>query len=322
MNKTILVTGAAGFIGGEIVRELVERGFNVIAIDNFLRGTRDNMLHHSRVTYIPMDVRDTKRFTSFGKEAEVILNLAARSSVRKAEEDRDQTWSTNSTWLWDGLTTLAKAGTRYVIQYSSREVYAADARMPANEATKLGGINLYGVSKLRAEEVINRVVAAQRGFKATLLRLGNIIGADYYEPPYGRVIPTWVTNAREGRPITVIGGEHKSLDFLHVTYVVEATMRLIERHFNKKGIYEPINLASGQAITLGQLARTIQQHYPSLEIQEKPSWVNETQHFQADVSRMKGWLGLMPPKDPLEGIENFTFLQGHPPKEEPKTLEA
>lgn len=307
----ILVTGGAGFIGRHVVKALVTNGYDVISVDNFLRATHVGLCQDRRVVHITEDIRNPKRFASLAKGVQIVINLAAVSSVRSAEKNRDLTRDINAKALYDFLRVLSlEAKVPYLIHASSREVYDPDAMSPTRECAPLRPTTWYGQTKLDAERMIARVVD-QTPLKATITRFSNIAGPeDYVELPRGRVIPTWLTLLRAGLPIEVMGSEDKTFDFLHVKYVVQAILRLINQFEKGKPVYEIINIGSGIGLTLGDVARRLQLHFPNMEVRHKEPTVKETSYYVADIHRQKHTLSVFPGQDPLEGIETFSVLQG------------
>jgi len=298
----VIIFGGAGFIGRHLAVSLKKLGYDVLACDNFIRGSSTTI---PEVTLIKGDIRNVNDVANVLQGADVVVNLAAISSVRKAEEIANDTLEINATSLWNLMAAAQQAGVRQFLQASSREVYGNPCQLPVAENHPRGGINIYGKSKEKAEQILAEA-EAQFSIPVTLLRLANVIGSGDVND--GRVIPRWLSLARQGKPLTVIGGTDKSLDFVPVECVVDAFTRAIELP-KPLTTNEPINIGSGQSITLAEVAERIRLLYPNTTIVFEESKVKEVAQFAADTHRMETILGISPVNDPLRGMEKFTFFE-------------
>jgi nucleoside-diphosphate-sugar epimerase len=299
--NTISITGGAGFIGRHLASKFATLGYNVVVFDNFVRGSAFPALPGVRI--VEKDIRSLSEGDLHGSS--VLINLAAISSVRKAEEMPAETWGVNATATWNLMELAYNASIGRFIQASSREVYGNPNSLPVSEDHPRGGINVYGKSKEEAEKLLTLAEAAF-GIPVTLLRLANVIGSG--DTNDGRVIPRWLTQARAGQPLTVIGGTSKSLDFIPVQYVVRAFVRAALKKVPLTTA-TPINIGSGHGITLLEVAERIRAMYPQTTVIDEPSKVNEVGHFAAGVTRMRGILRMTPPRDPLADMGSFWFTE-------------
>ncbi len=285
----ILVTGGAGFIGGNLVNRLASMGAeNVLVLDNLHRGySRDSL--PATVEFRRVDIRDRDALADALKGREIVFHLAAQSNVMGAVADADYSFKTNVVGTYNVLQSAAAAGVKRVVFPSSREVYGDPRSLPVPEAAPLRAKNAYGASKI-AGEVYCRL-AAQQGLETLVLRLANVYGPGDRD----RVIPLFGASAKADLPITVFGRQ-KILDFVWIGAVVDALIRAAFGSY----IRGPVNIGSGKGTTIFDLARRIvalQQSVSKIEVVEERE--QEVGRFVADITRAKRLLNIPEPDDPL-----------------------
>jgi len=222
-----------------------------------------------------------------------VYHLAAQSTVMGAARDLDYTFGTNVTGTFNVLKAAASGGVERVVFTSSREVYGEPLTLPVDESHPLMSINLYGSSKV-AGEALCRAFARERGLRTVVLRVANAFGPR----DFGRVIPHWIEQAREGSDLVVYGGE-QIIDFVWVGDVVEAIMRA----GGAETALPPINVASGTGTKILDLARRILQLASrSSQVRVMPPRSIEVTRYVGSPQRMIQLLGLTPPADPLANL--------------------
>jgi nucleoside-diphosphate-sugar epimerase len=275
------VTGAEGFIGGHLIEYLHVRGYEIVTLGN----QRRKLTSLQGVASYVGDIRDPQAVANAFEDCEVLVNLAAESSVMRCEEDPWYAYSTNV----DGVRVLAEFASHRrtkFIQASSREVYGEQSRLPVPEETGYEAKNVYGRSKAEAE-----VALLESGIDCAIFRFANVIGTR----DQGRLLPLWLTAASEGRSLNVFGGM-QLIDFVPVETVVEAIEFALTHH-----IPFPVNIGSGQATPIMELAERIQAIVPGTIINVLPPREQEVKGYQADISFMVK-LGIEPPADPLANL--------------------
>lgn len=283
----VVVTGGAGFIGHHLVAALLQREHDVTVLDNLVRGDAARICG---ARFIDGDIRDFAACEHAFAGADAVVHLAAQSNVMGSQSDPSTTFETNVTGTWNVAMAATAAGARHLLFASSREVYGEPSTLPVGEDAPFAPRNLYGASKVSGECLLSTLPGDAP--PVSILRLGNVIGPG----DSGRVVPLWLRAAASGDPLILYGGQ-QVLDFVPVGLVCEAFTRVIERG----PIAAPMNVASGEGITLVALARRIQALFSATEpaVDIRPAREVEVTRFAADVSRMRTMLGIEPPADPL-----------------------
>lgn len=299
-----LITGGAGFIGSYLVDRLVERGDDVVVLDNLRRGTRGAIRHQidaGAVNFIEGDIRDVDVLRDAMAGVDAVYHLAAQSNVMGAIEDGDYSFTTNALGTVNVLRIATEAGVKRVVFSSSREVYGEAQYTPVDEDHALAAKNPYGASKV-AGEAYCRTYAHCYGLDVAILRLANVYG----QGDRDRVIPLWLEQAAAGRELRVFGGS-QVLDFVGVSTVVDALVLASER-----GLDGPTNIGSGTGTSIIELANRILEvtgsHSPIHSVAARGVEVNR---FIADVTRMRA-LGIRPDSDPLMHLAGMARDMGRP----------
>jgi UDP-glucose 4-epimerase len=302
MGRT-LVTGGAGFIGSHLVARLVERGDEVVVIDNMKRGRIERIqkwLGGDRFRVIKDDIRRFDAVSEAMRGCQCVFHLAAQSNVMGAVTDPDYSITTNVLGTFNVLRAAAEAEVPRVVFTSSREVYGDPRSLPVSEAHPLDAKNGYGASKVAGEAYCRS--RSRAGARVEVVRLANVYGPGDSD----RVIPLWLTAAAQGRDLVVYGGE-QVIDFLWVGKAVEAL--LFAAHHGLPG---PVNVGSGKGTRILDLAeRVLRATRADVSVKRKPAREVEVAKFVADVSMMRS-LGIAPEADPLEHLDEIAA--GYVPK--------
>ncbi len=293
MSK-VLVTGGAGFIGAHLVDRLVERGDQVVVVDNMRRGHKEKLENYVRQGGVRLVEEDIRRFDTLAgavRGCETVYHLAAQSNVMGAVSDPDFSITTNVIGTFNVLRSAAEAGVRRVVFTSSREVYGDPRSLPVAEDAPLLAKNPYGASKV-AGEAYCRAFSSTHGLAVRIVRLANVYGPGDSD----RVIPLWLSAAQDGRDLEVYGGE-QVIDFLWVGTAVEALLFAAEA-----GLPGPVNIGSGMGTRILDLAeRVLRATGSKSKITRTPARGLEVAKFVADIRVMRS-LGLSPDADPLEHL--------------------
>jgi UDP-glucose 4-epimerase len=298
----VVVTGGAGFIGSHLVDRLVERGDDVVVIDNLKRGRREKLEPHIRGGRARLVEDDVRRFDALAAVlpgCDVVYHLAAQSNVMGAVQDPDYSVTTNVLGTFNVLRAAAEARVRRVVFSSSREVYGEPRTLPASEDHPLLAKNHYGASKV-AGEAYCRTFAATGGLDVEVVRFTNVYGPGDSD----RVIPLWLAAAQQGRDLEVYGGQ-QLIDFLWVGTAVDALVFAADR-----GLSAPVNVGSGVGTKIVDLAERVLHvtRSKSKIVVTAPREI-EVAKFVAETTRMRS-LGLVPETDPLQHLGEIVTAYG------------
>ncbi len=264
MKETILITGAAGFIGSHLTRFLLEAGNRVIGVDNESTGSKQNLesiLGNPLFEYITADAQDERILSRLTESADTVYHLAAAVGVALVAHDPIQTIETNINLTQTLLRVLQKRNqTRSVSLYfaSTSEVYGRNPARIWREDDELvyGPTTIgrwsYGLSKAIDEHLVLSY-SRQFGLKAVIGRFFNVVGARQ-TGRYGMVLPRFVAQAKENKPLTIYDDGAQQRCFIHVKDVVEIITRLMNKTETNGQIY---NIGSNESVTIKQLAQKV-----------------------------------------------------------------
>jgi UDP-glucose 4-epimerase len=295
----VLVTGGAGFIGGNLARKLLENpSVSVRILDNLFRG-RNTFAGTPRVEFLQGDIRDRRTVRAAMDGVGLVYHLAAQANVLGAVADIDYSFTTNVAATFEVLSAARECRVRRLIFASSREVYGQAPALPVSECAPLNPGNAYGASKA-AGELYCRVFM-ESGMEVVVFRLANVYGPGDAE----RVIPLFVANALSGRPL-VIFGENKILDFVWVGDVVDSLVRAVDAPVAG----QTINIGSGEGTGIEDLARRVLQLTGSRSALEfAGARKAEIDRFVADI-RLAGSLLNYRPSAPLAHLPEVVAACG------------
>ena len=224
MNK-VLVTGGAGFIGSNLVEELLRRGDTVRVIDNFSTGRRSNVEPFLKdIELVEGDVRSPDTLRSAVKGSDFVLHQAALPSVPRSIADPATTHDVGATGTLNVLIAARDGGVRRVVFASSSSVYGDSETLPKHEEMTPNPLSPYAVSKLVGEHYC-RVFSRAYGLETVALRYFNVFGPRQ-DPnsQYAAVIPKFLWAIRDGERPTIYGDGEQSRDFTPVANVVAANL--------------------------------------------------------------------------------------------------
>lgn len=304
----ILVTGGAGFIGSNIVEELLKRGEVVRVLDNFSEGKRENLdfvkcYHPSAIDYelIEGDMRDLNTCRKACEDIEYVLHQAALCSVPRSVDDPSSTNEVNIAGTLNILLAAKEARVKRLVYASSSSIYGDSPILPQSETQIPSPLSPYAVSKL-AGEYYCLVFSKIYGLETVVLRYFNVFGPRQDpQSEYAAVIPRFILFALQGKPLEIHGDGLQSRDFTYVSNVVEANL-LVAKAANTNG--EVINIASGQRYTVLDIADTVGKMLGrELEYYHTKPRQGDVRHTQADSSKAQRLLGCETRVGFEEGLE-------------------
>lgn len=310
----VLVTGGAGFIGSHLVDRLVELEYDVRVVDNLSTGSLVNIEGHvdsGSVDFVEGDIRDAKLVTRSMKDVDVVVHLAAVTSVPFSVENPDLTFDVNTDGTLNLLRSAADEGVARFVFVSSCAVYGDPEYLPLNEMAKTNPISPYAASKLAGEKLCLDYVE-NRLFRSAVLRLFNVYGLRQGLSEYSGVITKFFDRAKRGLPLIVYGDGSQTRDFVYVHDVVRAILASLE---NERAAGEVFNIGSGKPVSINELAKTISGLAGSnLEISYEPARLGEIKHSYANISKARTVLWYEPTFSLVHGLFDL-LTKGAFPKE-------
>jgi len=281
-----LVTGGAGFIGSNIVEELVRRGEKVSVIDSFITGSRENLApFRNRIELIEGDIRDRKALVKALKGVDYVIHQAALRSVPKSVDDPFTTNDINVFGTLNLLVASKAAGVKRVVYASSSSAYGDTNKFPQKETDLPVPISPYGVSKLAAENYCI-TFAKTFGLETVSLRYFNVFGPRQNpESKYSAVIPAFLFTMMKGESPVVEWDGKQSRDFTYVGNVVEANLKAC---VVPKISGEVFNVACGMTTSVIDIVRELNK---ILKTDVKPHYApkrhGDVRKTYADISKLK-----------------------------------
>ena len=295
-----LITGGAGFIGSNIAMELSGQGWGVRILDNLSSGYRGN-LDGLAVDFRHGDVRDAAAVADAVGGCDVVFHLAASVGNKRSIDDPIDDSSVNVIGTLQVLEAARKAGVRKIVASSSAGIYGELRSMPIHESHPLDPLTPYGASKLCMEKQC-LAYAATHGMEAVALRYFNVYGPNQRFDAYGNVIPIFVFNALQGRPITIFGDGMQTRDFVNVADVVQANIKAALA----PGVSGAFNIASATQTRILDLANAIREGLGiPVEIELGPRRAGDVEHSLADVGAASAAFGYAPRVTMEEGLPEY-----------------
>jgi len=291
-RKTIIVTGGAGFLGSHLCDRLLADGHNVLCVDNFYSGARDNLLglqDHPRFELLRHDIT----FPLY-VEGQEIYNLACPASPVNYQFDPVQTVKTNVHGAINMLG-LARRIKAKIFQASTSEVYGDPEVHPQVEGywghvNPIGPRACYDEGK-RCAETLFFDYHRQHKVRIKVARIFNTYGPRM-QLNDGRVVSNFIVQALKGQPITVSGDGTQTRSFCYVSDLIEAFVRLMDTPDDLPG---PINLGNPVEHTVRELAeKVIELTGSTSRIVSQPLPVNDPMRRQPDISQARATLGWQP----------------------------
>jgi len=301
-RKRILVTGGAGFLGSHLCERLLEQGHDVLCVDNFFTGTKDNvetLLDNHHFDLIRHDVT----FPLY-VEVDEIYNLACPASPIHYQHDPVQTTKTSVHGAINMLG-LAKRTHAKILQASTSEVYGDPEIHPQTEdywghVNPIGFRSCYDEGK-RCAETLFFDYRRQHNLEIKVARLFNTYGPRMH-PNDGRVVSNFIVQALKGEDITIYGDGSQSRSFCYVDELVDALMRLMDTPEDFTG---PVNLGNPGEFTIRELAeKVIELTGSKSKLVSNPLPHDDPKQRQPDISLAKEVLKWEPKVPLAEGLKD------------------
>lgn len=297
-----LVTGGAGFIGSNLVEELVLLKNQVIVIDNLATGNLKNLdKFRHRITFYNQSILNLQKLKKISSGVEIVFHLAAIPSVKRSLIDPKTTSEANIEGTLNVLLSARDNKVKKVIIASSSSVYGDTKILPKEETMVPQPKSFYALSKL-VDENYCQLFSRFYGLNTVCLRYFNVYGPRQNpNSNYAAVIPLFIKAVLNGERPTIYGDGKQTRDFTYVKDVVRANLMAVSSKVND-GM--PINVAGGKNISINGLLELVNKIIgKNIEaIFEKPQR-GDVHDSLADISRAKKFLGYNPSYNLLIGLK-------------------
>ncbi len=294
-----LVTGAAGFIGSNLVRYLLENNQTVIAIDNFSTGKKDNISKFPKklrknFKFFQYDIRNFKQCLKVTKNVNFVLHNAALGSVPRSIKNPKKTHDTNINGFLNILEASRINKVKKLVFASSSSVYGDTKNKIKKENTLGNPLSPYAVTKINNESYA-KIYAKIYNMKIIGLRYFNVFGFNQDQNSiYSAVIPKWIRLMKNDKIIPIFGDGKNSRDFCYIENVIQANMlAALEK---KIKTYEVFNVAVGNSTNLNQLFKLMSKIFKisgAKKVYFKPR-VGDVRYSTADISKIRKILNYRP----------------------------
>jgi dTDP-glucose 4,6-dehydratase len=290
--KTALITGGAGFIGSHLCDYLINRNYKVICLDNFITGRKENIKHllaNPSFKFIKIDV--SKDFAIKGK-IDFVLHFASPASPIDYLKNPIETLQVGSMGTYHCLNLARERKAKFMIA-STSEVYGDPLEHPQKESY-WGNVNPNGPRSVydeakRFAEAITMAYHRRYYLDTKIVRIFNTYGPRMQSQD-GRAVPNFITQALEGKPLTIKGKGLQTRSFCFVSDLIEGIFKLMNSHINK-----PINLGNPREVSIKELALLIIKLIGSKsKIKYLPLPLNDPTRRRPDINLAKRYLGWQP----------------------------
>ena len=311
-NSKVLVTGVAGFIGSNLANDLLLNDNQVIGLDSFITGKKENIvstLKHPNFTLVEGDIRDKEICNHVCSGVDYVLHQAALGSVPRSIEDPFKTNDININGFLTMLIFARDAKVKSFVYATSSSVYGTEKRLPKVEEQIGDPLSPYAITK-GVNEQYAKVFGGLYGLKTIGLRYFNVFGAQQDpDGAYAAAIPKFIRQfVRHESPI-IHGDGTQSRDFTYIDNVIQAN-NLAAISTNPDAHNEVFNVAFGESTNLDELVQLLQEllvkfdpEIANVEIKYGPERVGDVRHSLASIVKSTTLLGYKPEQDLRTGLE-------------------
>jgi len=296
-----LVTGGAGFIGSNLVKQLLLDGHEVVVLDNLMSGYRSNIDPYPQVVFIEGDVRDAEAVAKAVKGVEVVFHLAASVGNKRSIDHPVTDAEINVIGTLRVLEAARKSGVRKIVTSSSAGIFGELKTLPIKEDHAIEPDSPYGCTKLCKEKEC-LAYAKLYDIEAVCLRYFNVYGPNQRFDAYGNVIPIFAFQMLKGETLTIFGDGEQTRDFVNVRDVVQANIKAAGAH----GVSGAFNIGSGDRITINGLvellaaASGLKPH-----VKHGLPRQGDVRHSLADISAARDGFGFKPLVSLNDGLKEY-----------------
>ena len=293
-----LVTGGAGFIGSNLVDQLVLKKHKVIVLDNFSTGRLSNLSQHKKknVRIVKIDISNNKNLDKYFKGVKYVFHLAGLADIIPSIKNPDKYFKSNVVGTLNVVQAAKKANIKKLIYAASASCYGIPDKFPIKENAKINLKYPYAFTKWQAEELIMHW-AKVYNFPAISFRFFNAYGPrSRTSGAYGAVFGVFLAQKLANKPLTIVGNGNQTRDFIHVNDLVNG---IIKAALSKK-VGKIYNIGGGQEIKVNKIANLI--GGKKIHIPKRPGEPNRS---LADITKIKKDLDWKPKIKIEDGVKNL-----------------
>ncbi|HDQ45723.1 MAG TPA: SDR family NAD(P)-dependent oxidoreductase [bacterium] len=252
-GKNVLITGGAGFVGSNLVDQLVEEGARVTVLDDLFSGRKENIAHFREITFIQGCVTDVDKINQLVQENELVFNLAVRNIIVSTVSP-ELDFQVNTGGMFNILLAAKKFGVERIVYTSSASVYGNSRYLPINEDDHISTLNPYAASKLSAENYCHAFFETY-DVPMAIVRYSNVYGKKQSPTnPYCGVVSKFFESLMNGQSPQIHGDGEQTRDFTYVADAVEATLLAA---YHPRAVGEVFNVGSGKETSINELVSRI-----------------------------------------------------------------
>ena len=308
-----LITGGAGFIGSHLVHALLDRGEDVVVIDDFSTGRRANLEpYEARITLHEADISERDACRRAMEGVDYVLHQAALGSVPRSIADPIRTHEVNATGTLNLLAAARETGVKRVVFAGSSSAYGDTEELPKREEMQPRARSPYAVSKLAGEQYC-RAFWHSYGLETVALRYFNVFGPRQdLGSQYAAVIPRFIVAALGDEEPLIYGDGEQTRDFTFIDNVVQANLLALEAPTEAMG--EVFNVGYGQRTSINRLWEIIRTTMGSnVAARHEPGRTGDVRDSLASLDRSRRLLGYDPEVGLEEGLNRTVDHYGHSP---------
>ncbi|MCL4322743.1 MAG: NAD-dependent epimerase/dehydratase family protein [Deltaproteobacteria bacterium] len=313
-NKKLsfLVTGAAGFVGTNLVLRLLELGQSVTVVDSFITGRASNIEYINNFAkengktgffkFIKGDLNAPELCKNVAENIDYVFHEAAIASVPWSLKEPHLFHSNNDAAFFNILNASRLSGVKRFIYASSSAVYGANSNIPSVEDNIGEPLSVYGAAKL-TNEIYAKAFFNSFGFESIGFRYFNIYGK-FQDPysAYAAVIPIWVKKILSNERFIINGDGTTTRDFCYVDDIIDINLLAVMYGGEKKA--DVYNAGSGKSVSLNELVQVLKGFFGNdIQYEHGPFRDGDIKYSQADITKAERELGFNPKFSLKEGLE-------------------
>lgn len=303
-KERILLVGGGGFIGSYIAKKLEENGYSPVIYDIFLNNESFKEILRNKTEKIIVekgDIRDRENLQKIFKkyEPEIVIHLAAISTAKECEKEKERAISVNIGGTLNILELLKESkSVKKFIYASSSFVYGDFLYFPADELHPTNPKEIYGITKLAAENLVKYLCNKYR-INWTIIRPTAVYGPG---DANRRVIRIFIENALSKKPVVVYNEGEETLDFTYITDVVEGFILCIFSDNSKNQIF---NISRGEGRKISEVVKILKKIFPTLKVINKSKEIKTPLRGELSIKKANYLLGYKPVVSLEEGIQKY-----------------